>query len=598
MTSVRLKPNDYNVGALAGKYALKDMSNTGKFSNTVEINPIKVSFEIDKQAGTITVKQGSLLTVPYGFSEVDNKTPIIRYERVNADKSISIGHKINDFSQTPTSHKKAYLVYNIDSDTLECNSNTTYKFYDEDVYEDGVLKYSGNTFLRVEFKTKCALPLGYFDDAWHWHPFTSIGFYKDRMWVDSGFQYYVPRGRKEDYGLQVDVINLDSVVYTTLEELLSNGSATYSQGAASGLLFLNLKGKGLILNDDGYQSSVEATGFNGYEYVTSENWIYNRDKEIARICKASDIEIYNSQFDEIKNFNTYQTVDFAEITGRISRLDEIVVHNDGREETIAGEFTFPKTATFNNAVINGGKINMSAVTFAGDLVVETGDNKLNKITMVDADIKPVISKGTAPNCIAIVGKSTNTKGGIVFGTNNSDSAKRVGIYGDEVAKTITLRVPTGGSILPEANSSYNLGSTGQKFNVVYAQRFEGLATASNWADLAEVYATDKNYPAGTLLQFGGEKELTIAHDEVNAVVSEKPGVLMNAEGEGQPVALAGRVRVLVEGKVKKFQKIYLSHRDGVGTTVGYLEETPIGRALEDKENEEDGLVLCAVHFNI
>ena len=73
---------------------------------------------------------------------------------------------------------------------------------------------------------------------------------------------------------------------------------------------------------------------------------------------------------------------------------------------------------------------------------------------------------------------------------------------------------------------------------------------------------------------------------------------MNADAEGQPVALAGRVRVLVDGPVKKFQKIYLSNRDGVGTTVGCLGETPIGRALEDKDDKDDGLVLCAVHFNI
>lgn len=581
---MRLKTNEYNIGALAGKYALKDMSNTGKFSNVVEVLPIKANFEIDKESGTIVLKQGSFLTVPYGFSEVDNKTPIIHYERISADKEINVGHVINDYTQEAVTDAKYYLIYNYDADELECNAeNIDYRFIDEDIYEGDVLKYSGNTFVHYNYKSKCALPLGYFDDVWHWHPFTALGFYKDRMWVDSGCLYYVPRGRKEDYGLEVDAINIESVVYTTVDELIAGTSISSTN--ASGLLLLDLYGKGTIT--DSYQSSVSPTAFNGYEYVSSENYIYNKAQEIVRCCKVCDVELKNGKFHDLKNYNTYQTVDFAEVTGRLSALDELMLHNDGRAETVAGVFTFPQNAIFSNIDLNGGRIN--ALNLAGTLTVPS----TGKITMDDADVKAVKKKATTPNCIAIVGKTNSARGGLVFGTNNT-----IQILGDEAAKTLTFNLPDGGTILPTLNENYDLGSAGQKFKNVYAKNFNGLATSSNWADLAEIYQTDKEYPIGTLLQFGGEKELTIAHDEVNAVVSERPGVLMNAGAEGQPVALAGRVRVLVDGKVKKFQKIYLSNRDGVGTTVGCLGETPIGRALEDKETNEDGLVLCAVHFNI
>ena len=73
---------------------------------------------------------------------------------------------------------------------------------------------------------------------------------------------------------------------------------------------------------------------------------------------------------------------------------------------------------------------------------------------------------------------------------------------------------------------------------------------------------------------------------------------MNSEMEGQPVALAGRVKVRVRGVIKKHDKIFLSQTDGIGTNIGLLNEQPIARALEDKPFEEEGLVLCAVHFNI
>ena len=145
----------------------------------------------------------------------------------------------------------------------------------------------------------------------------------------------------------------------------------------------------------------------------------------------------------------------------------------------------------------------------------------------------------------------------------------------------------------------DIGSNNTKFNNVYANVFNGLATSAQWADLAEVYATDEEYPAGTLLSWGGTKELTIAKDEVNAVVSEKPAFLMNKDGEGQPIALAGRVRVRVVDKVSKFDKIYLSSIPGVGSVKPrFTDDKPIARALESIEEDGEKLVLCAIHFSI
>lgn len=579
MANIRLKQNEYNVGALSGKYALRNMANTGKFANIIEVNPLKASFEIDKTSGTITLKQGSLLTVPYGFSEMDGVTPVFHYERINADVSISVGHVINDYSKEVLTDSKVYLVYNYEAGTLECSENIVYEFIDKDVYEDGTLKYEGNTFIRVSSKSKCALPLGYFDDAWHWHQFTGLGFYKNRMWVDSGVSYFVPDGRNDDYSLGIDIVTIDTTVYTEVSELIAGTSL--SSDLASGLLLLDVTGKGTLAS--AYQSSVNPTTFAGYEYVTSENYIYNRAKEIAKVCKTCDVEIRNGNFNSLTNFNVYQTVDFAEVTGRLSDMDEKMLHNDGRSETVSGAFTFPNKTCFNNIEITGGDIKDGSLT--GTLAV-TG-----KIDLVDADIQGVKSKAANPNCVAIVGKTNNARGGFVFGNGNS-----IKVLADENDKTLTITLPSDGAILPAISQVNDIGATAKKYRNIYAMNFYGTAQQSEWADLAEIYHTDNKYPIGTLLQFGGEKELTIASTEVNAVVSEKPGVLMNSGSDGQPIALAGRVRVRVNGKVKKFDRIYLSNVNGVGATdkVGI----PIGRALEDKVTEGEGLILCAVHFNI
>lgn len=204
----------------------------------------------------------------------------------------------------------------------------------------------------------------------------------------------------------------------------------------------------------------------------------------------------------------------------------------------------------------------------------------------------------ARNCLNIVGANNAAEGGIILGRyrSNGNTIQRMNkIYGDRDGN-ITFQA---GTLLPYMANTMDIGSNNTKFNNVYANVFNGLATSAQWADLAEVYATDEEYPAGTLLSWGGTKELTIAKDEVNAVVSEKPAFLMNKDGEGQPIALAGRVRVRVVDKVSKFDKIYLSSIPGVGSAKPrFTDDKPIARALESIEEDGEKLVLCAIHFSI
>lgn len=122
----------------------------------------------------------------------------------------------------------------------------------------------------------------------------------------------------------------------------------------------------------------------------------------------------------------------------------------------------------------------------------------------------------------------------------------------------------------------------------------GTAIRANWGDLAEMYRADQQYPAGTLIMFGGEKEVTIATTTVNGVVSDKPGYLLNSQLEdGIPIALAGRVHVRVDCHVNKFDKLVLSSTPGVAT-VDNQSTNPIARALEDG----DQLVLAATMFRL
>jgi hypothetical protein len=127
---------------------------------------------------------------------------------------------------------------------------------------------------------------------------------------------------------------------------------------------------------------------------------------------------------------------------------------------------------------------------------------------------------------------------------------------------------------------------------------------ATYADLAERYAADQAYEPGTVVELGGEKEVTAVKyelsDNVFGVVSNTAAYLMNA-GAGDdathpPIALVGRVKVKVKGSVKKNDRL-VSAGDGVARAAEASELTPfnsIGRALENKTDTGVGLVEAVV----
>ena len=130
---------------------------------------------------------------------------------------------------------------------------------------------------------------------------------------------------------------------------------------------------------------------------------------------------------------------------------------------------------------------------------------------------------------------------------------------------------------------------------------KGCALSAVWADLAEYYAADEDYDPGTLVAFGGDQEITKAVGYANAVVTTRPGLMLNADISAEHpvgIALTGRTPVLVSGKVCKFDDLFLNP-EMPGTAkanfpTGYL----VGIALENKETEELGLIEAVVKMTI
>ena len=92
------------------------------------------------------------------------------------------------------------------------------------------------------------------------------------------------------------------------------------------------------------------------------------------------------------------------------------------------------------------------------------------------------------------------------------------------------------------------------------------ATQAQYADLAEKYESDAEYEPGTVVVFGGDKEITACSSQgshaVVGVISTDPAYMMNSEAEGQYVALTGRVPCKVTGPVAKGDLLVSSGEEG------------------------------------
>ena len=168
-----------------------------------------------------------------------------------------------------------------------------------------------------------------------------------------------------------------------------------------------------------------------------------------------------------------------------------------------------------------------------------------------------------------------------------------------------------GEISPSkvTTTSITTGSAGTAGNITgnwsLTQNSKLLATYS--ADIAERYAADGVYTVGTVVELGGDFEVTLAKADLSSdvfgVVSNTYAHLLNsAAGTDEthpPIALVGRVNVRVVGQVKKGQRL-VSAGNGIARAGKDEELTTfnvIGRSLVNKTDDAEGLIEVAVKIN-
>lgn len=273
------------------------------------------------------------------------------------------------------------------------------------------------------------------------------------------------------------------------------------------------------------------------------------------------------------------------------------------------------TTGVSNVVARDNSGNFSAGTITASLA---GNANTASKFFAPAKINGVDYDGSAP--ITITANTTNalSPGSYISGSafngnlpqtwningSNSGTNNLVArdISGNFSAGTITASLVSTSHLVPNVNSTFNLGSTLSKWSTVYADIFTGTATQAKYADLAENYLADAYYEPGTVLVFGGQHDVTVSTEaddrKVAGVVSTNPSYLMDSELQGDYIvamALQGKIPCNVIGPVEKGDMLVTSNFAGFAVVnndpkVG----TVIGKALESKPKDFAGTIMIVV----
>jgi hypothetical protein len=181
-----------------------------------------------------------------------------------------------------------------------------------------------------------------------------------------------------------------------------------------------------------------------------------------------------------------------------------------------------------------------------------------------------------------------------------DSDAKLSVSG---AGVVTLANQTSGQNM---TFSVNVGGTPTTALTIYGANgtVAGNQVNANYADVAERFAADEVYEAGTVVELGGINEITRVtsdlSDKVFGVISTRAAYLMNSSAGNDethpPVAMTGRVPVKVVGQVNKGDRL-VSAGNGFARAAQTGEATAfnvIGRSLTAKSDTGEGTVEAIV----
>jgi hypothetical protein len=423
------------------------------------------------------------------------------------------------------------------------------------------------------------------------------------------------------------VFNLIQGIPNQIRTEITEGAIVNADVNASAAIVqskLNMLSAGTRANASGItQADRGLASFDSTQFNATDGWITVRDNGIA--------------LDKIAQIGTRRLLGnpSSTVTANISAIEYSTVVNEGgaiKKSQFSSGVGFIKriNATAGAFTADGhyGIINDSAATSSSTLVSRdvNGDFASRQITV---DALRVSTTSTGVYTVLRSNEITTTRGSTeVFGYGGGGGSSFVGIgiesgsagadnrsfYNNtshifrNQAGTTTFATMTNTGLDLGARSitatTLTTGAAGTNGTITGTWRLSSGSTfhATYAADLAEYYEGDQEYEVGTVLIFGGDKEVTlsgIAEDSrVAGVVSDRAAFIMYdaCPGYKNQIALQGRVPVKVVGKISKGTILVTSDIPGVAKAAGEVVKagTMIGKALENYNSENVGTIEVAV----
>ena len=254
----------------------------------------------------------------------------------------------------------------------------------------------------------------------------------------------------------------------------------------------------------------------------------------------------------------------------------------------------------NLAINSSGALNINntgLATVSGALTV-SGDFTVNGTTTTNNSVNLTVDDNIIELNSGI--STSNNDAGIII--ERGSTGNNACFIWDESADNFTLGTTTATAGDKSGGITVSVGTL--------VANLTGTATAAQYSDVAERFASDTTYAPGTVVALGGAQEITQvneeASDEVFGVVSstDQAAFMMNgAAGNDQThpyIAMTGRVDVKVIGTVNKGDRLISSSVPGYARAATKAECTAfnvLGRALTSKTEAGQGSVLAAVRVS-
>ncbi len=254
----------------------------------------------------------------------------------------------------------------------------------------------------------------------------------------------------------------------------------------------------------------------------------------------------------------------------------------------------------NLAINSSGALNINntgLATVSGALTV-SGDFTVNGTTTTNNSVNLTVDDNIIELNSGI--STSNNDAGIII--ERGSTGNNACFIWDESADNFTLGTTTATAGDKSGGITVSVGTL--------VANLTGTATAAQYSDVAERFASDTTYAPGTVVALGGAQEITQvneeASDEVFGVVSstDQAAFMMNgAAGNDQThpyIAMTGRVDVKVIGTVNKGDRLISASVPGYARAATKAECTAfnvIGRALTSKTEAGQGSVLAAVRVS-